>query len=177
MISLKWVDRNKGDALRPNRRSRLVCREVKRAASAEHIPEYASFSAMPPLEGFKILLSLMTTLKRSKRGAPLVLKLVDISRAHFYGRAERDVFVELPEGDKTPGYVGKLLKSVYGTRDAAAIWERSYSELLINGGFVKSAAFPTCFYHATLDVRILVHGDDFVVLGDSESQREVEKLP
>ena len=50
VISLKWVGRNKGDALRPNHRSRLVCREVKRSASAEHIPEYASFSAMPPLK-------------------------------------------------------------------------------------------------------------------------------
>ena len=29
VISLKWVDKNKGDAQRPNHRSRLVCREVK----------------------------------------------------------------------------------------------------------------------------------------------------
>ena len=176
IISMKWVDRNKGDSQRPNFRSRLVCREVKRASDAEYIPEFASFSAMPPLEGLKTLLSLMTTLKRSKRGNALVLRLLDISRAHFYGCAERDVFVELPEGDRQEGYCGRLLKSVYGTRDAAAIWEKSYSHLLVSAGFVKSAAFPTCFYNEALDVRILVHGDDFVVLGDSQGQHETEQL-
>ena len=49
-ITMKWVDRNKGDNERHNYRSRLVCREIKRAHHAEYIPEYATFSAMPPLE-------------------------------------------------------------------------------------------------------------------------------
>ena len=83
-ITMKWVDRNKGDNERPNYRSRLVCREIKRAHNAEYIPEYASFSAMPPLEALKILLSLMVTLKVSKRNRkPLKVRLIDISRAHF----------------------------------------------------------------------------------------------
>ena len=46
----------------------------------------------------------------------------------------------------------------------------------MSAGFVKSAAFPTCFYNEALDVRILVHGDDFVVLGDSQGQHETEQL-
>ena len=52
-ITMKWIDRNKGDLERPNYRSRLVCREVKRAKGAEYIPEHASFSSMPPLEALK----------------------------------------------------------------------------------------------------------------------------
>ena len=55
-VTMKWVDRNKGDNERPNYRSRLVCREIKRAHNAERIPGYASFSAMPPVEALKILL-------------------------------------------------------------------------------------------------------------------------
>lgn len=140
IISMKWIDRNKGDNEHPNYRSRLVCREVKRAKNAEHIPEYASFSAMPPLESLKILLSLMATLRKSKLSSPLKVKLLDISRAHFYGEAERDVFVELPEGDRTPGYCGRLLRSMYGARDASAIWQRSYTEVLLAAGFVKNPA-------------------------------------
>lgn len=62
IISMKLVDRNKGDTQRPNYRSRLVCREIKRASNADFIPEYASFSAMPPMESLKqILLSSMVT--------------------------------------------------------------------------------------------------------------------
>ena len=67
-ITLKWVDRNKGDDVRENYRSRLVVREVKSQGQAALIPDYALFSSMPPLEGLKILCSLLTTLKRSKSG-------------------------------------------------------------------------------------------------------------
>ena len=133
---MKWVDRNKGDRERPNYRSRLVCREVKRARNAEIIPDHASFSAMPPLEAVKLLLSRMVTLKVSKKGRkPLKLRLLDISGAHFYGRAQRDVYVTLPEGDQEPGMVGKLLRSMYGTRDASHIWQADYSEALLSAGF------------------------------------------
>ena len=45
-ITLKWIDRNKGDSLHPNFRSRLVVREVKKQhgafASPHAILEYAA---------------------------------------------------------------------------------------------------------------------------------------
>ena len=147
-ITMKWVDRNKGDNQRLNYRSRLVCREVKRAKNAEFIPEHASFSAMPPLEALKILLSLMVTLKVSRKSRkPLKLRLIDISRAHFYRKAQRDVYVTLPKGDQTPGMVGKLLRSMYGTRDAANIWQQDYTAALLRAGFKRCPAWPAIFYH------------------------------
>ena len=154
-ITMKWVDRNKGDLEHPNYRSRIVCREVKRARDAEYIPEYASFSAMPPLESLKLLFSLMTTLKVSKKNRkPLKLRLIDISRAHFYGRAQREVYVTLPEGDQEDGMIGLLLRSMYGTRDAANIWQQSYTELLLSAGFKRCPAFPAIFFHEELEARL-----------------------
>ena len=50
VVTMKWIDRNKGDATHPSYRSRLVCREIKRASNADFIPDYASFSSMPLLE-------------------------------------------------------------------------------------------------------------------------------
>ena len=103
----------------------------------------ASFNAMPPLEALKILLSLMVTLKVSKRNRKLLkVRLIDISRAHFYGQAQREVFVTLPEGDQEEGKVGLLLKSVYGTCDAANIWQQPYTDVLNRAGFKRSAAWP-----------------------------------
>ena len=175
-ITMKWIDRNKGDLERPNYRSRLVCREVKRAKGAEYIPEHASFSSMPPLEALKLLLSLMVTLKKSRNGGVLKLRLLDISRAHFYGNAERRVFVTLPEGDKLEGHCGLLLKSMYGTRDAANIWQRDYTELLLREGFSRNTAWPSVFYNEQMDVRLLVHGDDFVALGDDAGQAHLQNV-
>ena len=149
---------------------------MKKSRNAEYIPEYASFSAMPPLESLKMLLSLMVTLKVSKRNrTPLKLRLIDISRAHFYGEAQREIYVTLPEGDQEEGKVGLLVKSMYGTRDASNIWQQSYTEVLTKAGFKRSPAWPAIFYHEELEIRLLVHGDDFVTLGDDVAQEYLEK--
>ena len=39
-ITLKWLDRNKGDEQRPNYRSRLVVREVKKSSRTDVLPEH-----------------------------------------------------------------------------------------------------------------------------------------
>eukprot|EP00971_Amphidinium_carterae_P296889 5897791-Amphidinium_carterae.1 len=61
---MKWVDTDKGDATRPNYRSRLVCREVKKAKRpGEQLKASELFSSMPPLEAVKTLCSLCMTKK------------------------------------------------------------------------------------------------------------------
>ena len=47
------------------------------------------------------------------------IDFVDISRAYFQADAIREVYVQLPDEDWEEGMCGKLLKSMYGTRDAA----------------------------------------------------------
>ena len=118
-ITLKWINRNKGDAEKPNYRSRIVVREVKKQHGA--LPGHMLFSNMPPLEAAKILCSDLATRKTSKKGRTLVLALYDISRAHFYGRAQRKVYVTLPPGDEQEGYCAILLKTMYGTQDASHV--------------------------------------------------------
>ena len=44
-ITLKWIDRNKGDSAKPNYRSRIVVREVKKQHGA--LPGHMLFSNMP----------------------------------------------------------------------------------------------------------------------------------
>ncbi|CAE7240586.1 unnamed protein product [Symbiodinium natans] len=174
-ITLKWVDRNKGDNVNENYRSRLVVREVKSQGQAALLPEHALFSSMPPLEAVKLLCSLMTTLRVSRRGGKLSLRLIDISRAHFYGRATRRIFVTLPEGDESPGKCGLLLKTMYGTRDASSTWQRDYSELMAKHDFRAGKAWPCIFYNEKEDVRLLVHGDDFFCLADDEGHAYLDK--
>eukprot|EP00971_Amphidinium_carterae_P085084 1683267-Amphidinium_carterae.1 len=90
---MKWVDTDKGDEERPNYRSRLVCREVKRAKKpGEQLKASELFSSMPPLEAIKTLCSLCMSQGVSRQGKPLKLALWDISRAHLYGDAQRDLY-------------------------------------------------------------------------------------
>ena len=57
----------------------------------------------------------------------------DVSRAYFYAKAIRNVYVEIAEEDHEPGdenMVGELQYSMYGTRDAAQNWEFEYVEFM-----------------------------------------------
>ena len=77
-IPTDWVDINKGDSLRPNYRSRLVCQET-RGRSTIHVEDWAG--------------------------------------AHLLSPLARAVFVTVD------GKVYKLLKAMYGLRDAGAAFD------------------------------------------------------
>ncbi len=48
-MSLRWVNADEGDARRPNYRSRLSVREIKKAMRKSEFPQAADlFSGMPP---------------------------------------------------------------------------------------------------------------------------------
>lgn len=130
------------------------------------------FAATPPLEANKTLFSLAVTegrgYKRGMKKKGKKLDFIDVRRAYFHAWARREVYVDLPEEDYEPGMCGMLVKAMYGTRDAAQNWEYAYIEFMEGIGFVRGRATPCAFWHEGRDVRVVVHGDDFTVLGDEE---------
>ncbi len=76
----------------------------------------------------------MQTEQVNAKGEPLEIMVIDISRAHFYGIARRRVFTMLPEGFEEPGYCSLLLKTMYGTEDAASVWQDTWSDHLRSDG-------------------------------------------
>ena len=56
-IATDWVDINKGDSLRPNYRSRLVCQETRGRSKTDVEGWAATFAASPPFGAFKLQLS------------------------------------------------------------------------------------------------------------------------
>ena len=54
---------------------------------------------------------------------------------------------------------------MYGTRDAAFNWERAYISFLEKIGFVSGKYNPCVLFHKERQIRLVVHGDDFAVLG------------
>ena len=90
------------------------------------------FAATPPLEALRLLLSWAATgaiVEPSlDDGGPKSIMIADVSRAFFEAPARRDICVELPpealrDGETAQDTVGKLLASLYGTRDASANWQ------------------------------------------------------
>eukprot|EP00969_Alexandrium_andersonii_P286583 12668779-Alexandrium_andersonii.AAC.1 len=59
----------------------------------------------------------------------------------------------------------KLRRSLRDTRAAPARREALHTSVLESFGFVRGKASACCFYNAELDVRCVVHGDDFTFTG------------
>ena len=160
-IKARWLDINKGDKVHPNYRSRYVAKDFNNEKRLD------LFAATPPLEALKILISLWMTqgIGWGTEKGEMVTDFIDVRRAYFHARARRDVFVELPDEDSEPGMCGKLIKSLYGTRDAAQNWEEEYIGFMNDIGFDSGKASPCLFHHADREIRAVVHGDDFTLLG------------
>ena len=131
-VVLKWIDTHKGSAEAPRYRSRLVCTELR------HKGVEPMFSATPPLEILRILLSVACQEDVFRVEDPFLISIPDVSRAHFYADAVRDVHVRLPDEDpkaKQPGVCRKLRKTRQGSLDAAQRWGEHYSQVFEAGGF------------------------------------------
>ena len=128
---------------------------------------------MPPLAALKVLLSLaVTKFKPNEKGVLCedpeqeVLGFLDVKRVHFCSEATRGIFVELPaEAGYPEGMVGKLLRSMYGCRDAGLNWEMCVAKVMKKLGFIQGASSPCVYLHPTRGIKTVVHGDDFTSLG------------
>ena len=130
------------------------------------------FAATPPLEAKKMLFSWAVTegigFKKGHRKEGMKLDFIYVRRAYFHANAQREVYVQLPEEDYEEGMCVMLVKAMYGTRDAAQNWEVAYIEFMESAGFVKGIASPCVFYNSQRNIRSVIHGDDFTMLGSEE---------
>ena len=152
-IKVRWVDRNKKDDANPQYRSRIVAKEIKTYANPE------LFAATPPVEYVKFLLSCAASSQWGKRRTRVMIQ--DVKKAYFFAPATRNIYVDIPLEDREPGDEGKcalLLRSLYGTRDAAFNWAQCYTKELLTLGFKKGATSPCTFWHPQRGIRLAVHG-------------------
>ena len=136
---------------------------------------------MPPLEAVKVLVSIMMSVSLSNKGKPLKLRHYDISRARFRGRAQRRICIKLPAEDRQKygeDKVGRLIKSMYGTQEASHIWQFDYVNLMCGelGGFPRGKHSAALFHNPNQDVRMAVHGDDFVCLSGDDGLKHIDSL-
>ena len=65
---------------------------------------------------------------------------------------------------------------MYGSLDAAQRWGEHYAQVLEKGGCTRGVASPCHFFHKDLETYILVHGDDFFIVGRQEGREHVLRL-
>ena len=94
--------------------------------------------------------------------------ILDIKTAFLYGDSRRPLYMELPSEDPLAAsgeFVAKLVRSLYGTRDAPQIWQDHLRRSLQNLGFREAVSTPGVFVHQQRGLELCVHVDDLMVVG------------
>ena len=171
-VSVRWVDVNKGSAENLEIRCRLVARDFK----GKHEKDREDlFAATPPLEAKRALISRAAT--RRRKGAIRKLLFIDARKAHLNPRCTEDVYIDLPEeAGAAKGTCGKMNFWLYGFRPAASAWEKHYSNLLEEAGFIRGLSSPVIFHHPERDMSCVVHGDDFTFEGEDVDLKWIQEL-
>ena len=67
---------------------------------------------------------------------------------------------------------------MYGTQDASHIWQHDYVNLICEelGSFRRGKHSAALFHNPPQDVRMAVHGDDFVCLSDDDGLKHIDGL-
>ena len=108
-IPVKWVDVNKGDAQRPEVRSRLAVAETRHRTTPSEMDNAQTFSATPPYEALRMLASYVMSPRNKDEKSHVLM----FTRAHPHCTLRREVWVLTAEHprSKEEGVCGLLLRS------------------------------------------------------------------
>ena len=105
----------------------------------------------------------------------LELYSLDISTAFLNGEMDCDVYMQPPEGFQDhfgSGVVLKLVKSIYGLKQAGRQWHKKLDSVLKSAGFTLVRCDHSIWVYKRDDVRIIipVYVDDMTIACKSKEQ-------
>ena len=105
---------------------------------------------------------------RSDTAVGMLLRVLDISRAHPHCEIKRLLYVRLPLEDprsQEPGVCGVLNMALYGTRDAGQNFELTTMDTLTQAGAMQGICTPCVHKWIEKKVCLFHYGDDFIIAG------------
>ena len=108
----------------------------------------------------------MTTRRKRGRAITIKMMILDVSRAHFRPPEVREIYIDLPAEDYEEGKIGHLLRTLYGTRDAAHQWDNYSGEKIAELDFEIGKSTPCIYRHKSEPCVGWRHGDDLIFCGE-----------
>jgi hypothetical protein len=102
------------------------------------------------------------------------LHQMDVNNVFLHGDLQEEVYMDVPQGVtcSKPNQVCKLIKSLYGLRQASRKWYERLTSLLIDQGYSQSSSDYSLFIlrNGSDFTALLVYVDDIILAGNSLSE-------
>ncbi|KAJ9562185.1 hypothetical protein OSB04_007345 [Centaurea solstitialis] len=162
-VGRKWVFKKKTDM--DGNVHTFKARLVAKGFTQTHGIDYdETFSPVAMLKSIRILMAISAYFNYE-------IWQMDVKTAFLNGKLTEDVYMEQPDGfidPKNPNKVCKLLKSIYGLKQASRSWNLHFDERIKEFGFAKSE-FEPCVYtkfSGSIVTFLVLYVDDILLIGN-----------
>ncbi|KAJ9547435.1 hypothetical protein OSB04_019978 [Centaurea solstitialis] len=162
-VRRKWVFKKKTDV--DGNVHTFKARLVAKGFTQTHGIDYdETFSPVAMLKSIRILMAIAAYFNYE-------IWQMDVKTAFLNGKLTEDVYMEQPEGfvdPKNPNKVCKLLKSIYGLKQASRSWNLHFDERIKEFGFAKSE-FEPCIYtkfSGSIVTFLVLYVDEILLIGN-----------
>jgi hypothetical protein len=166
-IKNKWIFKVKYDSA--NHPSGFKARLVAKGFSQkEGIDFNETFAPVVRHESVRVILS-------TAAAHNLEIIQLDVKTAFLHGDLHEEIFMDQPPGfisSDSPTHVCRLLKSLYGLKQASRSWNVKFDGYLVGLGFVRSVADP-CVYRRSEENGIVILAiwvDDGLLCGPDKNK-------
>nr|GEW71470.1 zinc finger, CCHC-type [Tanacetum cinerariifolium] len=111
----------------------------------------------------------------------LIIHQMNVKTAFLNGELEKEVYMNKPHGFIMPGNenkVYKLIKSLYGLKQAHKQWHQKFDEVVLSNGYLLNQA-DKCVYNKfdefSKRVTICLYVDDMLIFGTNQVQVDLTK--
>jgi hypothetical protein len=170
-ISSRWTFKVKKDANGDIEKfkARLCAKGFTQRAGIDYFDTFAP--VMKPAT-LRVLVSMATARN-------LEIHQIDVKTAFLYGKLDEEIFMRQPPGYITPGQehlVCRLLRGLYGLKQASRAWNQRLNAELVEIGFTRSDEDPCLYLKGEGDsfVAIGVHVDDGILVGKASVIEEIK---